>query len=270
MRLFETHAHYDDEAFGEDRDQVLERVYHSGVQRIVNQGASLRGCRDTLKLMEQYPFLYGAIGVHPEECGDMTMEDLAWIEETCKNDKCVAIGEIGLDYYWPEPDREIQKKWFAEQLELARRVKLPVVIHSRDAAADTMEILKAHKAEEIGGVIHCFSYSKELAREYVKMGFFIGVGGVVTFKNGVKLKEVVQEIPLEHIVLETDSPYLAPVPNRGKRNDSGNLLYVAREIASIKGLSPEEVCETTWENACRLYRLPIADDKEGILEAYDS
>ena len=122
----------------------------------------------------------------------------------------------------------------------------------------------------MGRVIHCFSYSKELAREYVKMGFFIGVGGVVTFKNGVKLKEVVQEIPLEHIVLETDSPYLAPVPNRGKRNDSGNLLYVAREIASIKGLSPEEVCETTWENACRLYRLPIADDKEEILEAYDS
>jgi len=255
MRIFETHAHYDDQAFDEDRDAILQELEQKGIQRIVNMGASMRGCVDTLALMDKYPFVYGAIGIHPEECGNMTKEDLKFLRENCKHKKCLAIGEIGLDYYWPEPDHEIQKEWFVRQLELAREVGLPVVIHSRDAAKDTMDLMKAHHGEEIGGVIHCFSYSKEIALEYVKMGFYIGVGGVVTFKNGVKLKEVVEAVPMERIVLETDSPYLAPVPNRGKRNDSGNLLYVAEEIARIKGISVEEVCERTWENACRLYKL---------------
>lgn len=255
MRIFETHAHYDDEAFAEDRAEALARVQGAGIERIVNMGASLRGCRDTIALTEEYPYVYGVIGVHPSDCGDLTDADIDWLEEMSQQEKILGIGEIGLDYYWPEPDHEIQKKWFRAQLELARKVKLPVVIHSRDAAKDTMDIMKELHAEEIGGVIHCFSYSKEMAQEYVKMGFYIGVGGVVTFKNGVKLKEVVEAIPMERIVLETDSPYLAPVPNRGKRNDSGNLLYVAQEIARIKGLSIEEACEITWKNACDLYKM---------------
>lgn len=255
MRIFETHAHYDDEAFAEDRAETLARVQGAGIERIVNMGASLRGCRDTIALTEEYAYVYGVIGVHPSDCGDLTDADIDWLEEMSQKEKILGIGEIGLDYYWPEPDHEIQKKWFRAQLELARKVKLPVVIHSRDAAKDTMDIMKELHAEEIGGVIHCFSYSKEMAQEYVKMGFYIGVGGVVTFKNGVKLKEVVEAIPMERIVLETDSPYLAPVPNRGKRNDSGNLLYVAQEIARIKGLSIEEACEITWKNACDLYKM---------------
>lgn len=255
MKIFETHAHFDDQAFDQDRDALLCELEQKGIKRIVNMGASMRGCKDSLSLAKQYPFVYSAIGIHPEECGAMTEEDFAFLREHCKEEKCLAIGEIGLDYYWPEPDHDIQKMWFERQLELAREVGLPVVIHSRDAAKDTMDIMKAHHAEEIGGVIHCFSYSREIAQEYIKMGFYIGVGGVVTFKNGVKLKEVVEAIPMEKIVLETDSPYLTPVPNRGKRNDSGNLYFVAQEIAKIKGFSVEEVCEITWNNACRLYRM---------------
>lgn len=255
MQIFETHAHFDDQAFDADREELLLSLERKGIGRIANIGASMRGCVASLQLANQYPFVYAAIGIHPEECGNMTEEDLNFLREQAKQEKCLAIGEIGLDYYWPEPEREIQKKWFEAQLELAREVELPVVIHSRDAAKDTMDLMKAHHAEEIGGVIHCFSYSTEIALEYVKMGFYIGVGGVVTFKNGVKLKEVVEAVPMECIVLETDSPYLAPVPNRGKRNDSGNLLYVAEEIARIKGISVEQVCEQTWKNACRLYHM---------------
>ncbi|MBQ1849103.1 MAG: TatD family hydrolase, partial [Lachnospiraceae bacterium] len=169
--------------------------------------------------------------------------------------KCLAVGEIGLDYYWPEPDAETQKLWFERQLELARELKKPVVIHSRDACRDTLEILKKQKAEEIGGVIHCYSYTRETAKEYLDMGFFFGIGGVLTFKNGKKLKETVEILPMERIVIETDSPYLAPVPNRGKRNDSRNLAYVVRELAQMKGMTEDEVRKVTWENACRLYRM---------------
>ena len=165
------------------------------------------------------------------------------------------MGEIGLDYYWEEPAHDIQKKWFEAQMDLARQVKLPVIIHSRDAAKDTLDMMKAAKAGDIGGVVHCFSYTREMAREYLNMGFYLGIGGVVTFKNAKKLKEVVQEIPLEALVLETDSPYLAPVPHRGKRNNSQNLVYVAEEIAALKGVSYEEVVRQTTENAKKLYRL---------------
>ena len=167
----------------------------------------------------------------------------------------MAVGEIGLDYYWPEPDRDLQKKWFERQLALAEEVGLPVIIHSRDAAKDTLDIMQKMHAEKIGGVIHCFSYEKEMAKIYVDMGFYIGIGGVLTFKNARKTREVVESIPLERIVLETDSPYLAPVPNRGKRNDSRNLPYVVTEIAKIKNISEEEVMEVTMANAKRLYRI---------------
>ena len=181
-------------------------------------------------------------------------EKMKRMEQLLAREKMVAVGEIGLDYYWDKENRDLQKMWFIRQLELARQLDLPVIIHSREAAADTMEIMKQH-AKGLDGVIHCFSYSPEQAKEYVKMGFYLGIGGVVTFKNAKKLKEVVQEIPLEALVLETDSPYLAPVPHRGKRNNSQNLVYVAEEIAALKGVSYEEVVRQTTENAKKLYRL---------------
>lgn len=252
--IYETHAHYDDEAYLEDLDIVLEDNRKAGIGRIVNVAASMSSCITTLALSEKYEQIYAAVGVHPSETKDLTEADMKLIEEYCKRDKVVAIGEIGLDYYWDEPDRDIQKKWFIRQLELARHLSLPVIIHSRDAAADTLEIMKDMDAGSIGGVIHCFSYEKEMAREYLNMGFYIGVGGVVTFKNGRKLKEVVDYVPLDRIVTETDSPYLAPVPHRGSRNTSANIPLVIEEIANIKGITPKAVEEATWNNALALYR----------------
>ncbi|MDO5550959.1 MAG: TatD family hydrolase [Lachnospiraceae bacterium] len=253
--IFDTHAHYDDEAFDQDREAVLNALQEAGIGAVVNVGASLESTERTLKLTEEYPFIYGAVGVHPSDSKDLTEEDIQWLEGLTNRDKVVAVGEIGLDYYWEDPDHEIQKKWFVRQLALARKVKLPVIIHSRDAAKDTLDIMKAERSQEIGGVIHCFSYGKEMAREYLDMGFFLGIGGVVTFQNGKKLKEVVEYAPLEQLVLETDCPYLAPVPNRGKRNSSLNLPYVVEGIAALKGITPQQVMEVTWENAKRLYRL---------------
>lgn len=252
--IFETHAHYDDEAFDEDRAGLVASLPVQGIGRVVNIGANLASCKKTLELMAQYPFVYGALGIHPSETAELDEASFAWLQEQCRNSKCVAIGEIGLDYYWPEPDREIQKKWFKRQLQLAREEKLPVVIHSRDAAMDTIDIMKEQHAEEIGGVIHCFSYTKETAAVFLNMGFYIGIGGVVTFKNAKKLKEAVEYLPMDRIVLETDCPYLAPEPNRGKRNSSLNIPYVIEEIARIKQLPKEQVEAITWENAEKLYR----------------
>lgn len=251
--IIDTHAHYDDKAFEEDRAQLLGSMAGEGVGRIVNIGSSLGACKRTIQLMEQYDFVYGALGVHPTDSGELTEGDIEWLKAQCALEKCVAVGEIGLDYYWDEPDREIQKKWFVRQLQLAKEVKLPVVIHSRDAAQDTVDIMKAEQAQEIGGVVHCYSYSRELSKIFLDMGFYFGIGGVVTFNNGRKLKEVVEYLPMDRMVLETDSPYLAPVPYRGKRNDSGKLTYVINQIAEIKGLTPEEVIQTTMQNAYNLY-----------------
>jgi len=253
--IFDTHAHYDDEAFDEDRDFLLSGLTDSGIEAVVNIGANIQRSQETLDLTEKYPFVYGAIGVHPSETEKLDETKIAWLEEAAKNPKVVAIGEIGLDYHWEEPGREIQKYWFIRQLELARNVGLPVVIHSRDAAKDTLDIMKEQKAEEIGGVVHCFSYGTELAREYLDMGFYLGIGGVVTFTNAKKLKEVVSFMPLERLVLETDCPYLAPVPYRGKRNSSLNLPYVVAAVSQLKGVSEEEVIAITSRNAKKLYRL---------------
>ncbi|MDE6985344.1 MAG: TatD family hydrolase [Lachnospiraceae bacterium] len=253
--IFETHAHYDNEAFDADRDALLASLPANGIGSVVNAGASLNSTAASIRLAETYPFVYASAGVHPSESAELNEENFAQLREQCRHRKVVAVGEIGLDYYWDEPEPETQKIWFARQLELAREMQKPVIIHSRDAAKDTYDILAAHGADEIGGVIHCFSYSPEMALEYVKLGFYIGVGGVVTFKNGKKLKDVVKAVPLERILLETDSPYLSPEPNRGKRNSSLNLLYIAQEIAQIKGVSPEEVVAVTHRNARQMYRL---------------
>lgn len=253
--IFETHAHYDDEAFAEDRERLLAALPENGIGRVVNVGASVASCQAVMELMDKYDFIYGALGIHPSETANLNEELFLKLREQCRHKKCVAVGEIGLDYYWQEPERNTQKKWFARQLRLAKELRLPVVIHSRDAAMDTIEIMKEEHAEEIGGVIHCFSYTKETAEIFLKMGFYIGIGGVVTFKNAKKLKEAVEYIPMERIVVETDSPYLAPEPHRGKRNDSSKLPLVISEIARIKQLLPKQVEEITWQNACELYRM---------------
>ncbi len=253
--IFETHAHYDDEWFDEDREALLARFSENGIETVVNIAASLSSIPTTIALAEKYDFIYAAIGVHPSETKELTEENFLFVKEMAQHKRAVAVGEIGLDYYWDETERSIQKYWFERQIELARELKKPLVIHSRDAAKDTMDMMKALHTEEIGGVIHCFSNSAEMAKEYVKMGFYIGVGGVVTFKNARVLKEVVQNIPLEHIVLETDSPYLAPVPYRGKRNCSLYLPQVITAISELKQVSEEEVVRVTNKNAHRLYRL---------------
>ena len=253
--IFDTHAHYDDEAFDEDRDELLSSMAAQGIAKIVNIGSSFEANQKTLKLAQEDDFIKAAFGIHPEFADQLNEENFKRIEELCRLDECVAVGEIGLDCYWPEPDVSIQRSWFERQMDLARRIGKPIVVHSRDAAQETYEMMKAAGAGDIGGVVHCFSYSKEMAKQFVDMGFYIGIGGVVTFKNSKKLKEVVEYIPLEHLVLETDCPYLAPVPFRGKRNSSLLLPYVVQTISEIKQISKEEVEQVTWDNAHKLYRL---------------
>lgn len=252
--IFDTHTHYDDKQFDPDRSTLLNSMADAGVGTIVNVGASLEGCRAAIKLAQQYPFIYAAVGVHPDETGCLNEDTFAVLKEWCQMDKVVAVGEIGLDYYWDTQPREVQKKWFIRQLGLARELGLPVNIHSRDASEDTFQIMKEY-GDRLEGIIHCFSGSKELAAEYVKLGFYIGVGGVVTFKNGKKLKRVVEETPLTSIVLETDCPYLAPEPYRGKRNCSAYIKYVAEEIARLKDTTYEEVIRQTEENAKKVYSI---------------
>lgn len=251
--IFESHAHYDDKAFDEDRESLLSVMRENGIAYIVNVGASLESTETTIALTRKYPFIYGAAGVHPNETGAFNEENFAWLEQQCRQPKVAAVGEIGLDYYWDKPSHETQKKWFERQLDLARDVQKPVIIHSRDAAKDTYDIMTAKNASKIGGVIHCYSYSADMALDYVKMGFYIGIGGVVTFKNARKMKEVAEAVPLERILLETDSPYLAPAPYRGKRNSSLYLPLIAKELSQIKGIDYEQVVRQTCENAKRLF-----------------
>lgn len=255
MKIFDSHAHYDDRAFDEDRYDLIEKLKDENVARIANIGSSMETSKTSVALADRYEHIYAAIGVHPSECEDMTEDDLEELREMSKHEKVVAIGEIGLDHYYPEPGRELQEIWFRKQLRLAKELALPVVIHSRDAAEDTVRVMKEENAQDIGGVVHCYSYSAELAKVFLNMGFYIGVGGVITFNNGRKLRETVEIVPLDKIVIETDCPYLSPVPLRGKRNDSGNLKFVISKLAELKGIDEEKIAEITYENACRLYRI---------------
>lgn len=255
--IFETHAHYDDHQYDEDRHELLSGMQQQGVDYVVNVGADLESCATTVELTKQYDYIYGAVGVHPECVGrEGALEQaLAKLEEYSKLDKIVAIGEIGLDYHYDEFDKNQQMQWFLGQMELAKQLHLPIIVHSRDAANDTVEAMTKANASEIGGVVHCYSYSKELAKTFVKMGFYIGVGGVVTFKNAKKLVETVEYLPLERIVLETDCPYMAPTPYRGSRNSSLYIPAIAEKIAEIKGVTVEQVYETTMKNAKNLYQM---------------
>ena len=252
--IFESHAHYDSEQFNEDRHELLMSMPVRGIGTIINSGANWNSVTEVVEMAAKYPHVYAAVGMHPDEVGDLNEERFEFMKSQCQKDKVVAVGEIGLDYYWDNEAHDVQKKWFIRQLDLARELDLPVIVHSREAAADTLEVMKEH-AKGLRGVIHCFSYSKEMAQEYVKMGYYIGVGGVVTFKNAKKLKEVVETIPLERILLETDCPYLAPTPFRGKRNSSEYIPYIAEEIANIKGVSYEEVVAQTERNGKDLFRI---------------
>ena len=251
--IFDTHAHYDDDAFDEDRDALLAGMQEAGVEYIVNIGASMASSERSLALAKKFPFIYAAVGVHPDEVGELTEEKLQQLKEWSMHEKVKAIGEIGLDYYWDKEGHDLQKHWFMRQMELAHERKLPMIVHSREAAKDTLDMVTAAKPLNLSGIIHCYSYSVEQAREYLNMGYYLGIGGVLTFKNAKKLKEVAEYAPLSQIVLETDCPYLAPVPFRGKRNDSSKLRYVAEELAAIKQMSVEEVIRITNENGKKLY-----------------
>lgn len=253
--IFDTHAHYDDELFDYDRDDTLIFASKEGVTNIVNMGVDIENSKANIEFANQYEFLYAAVGVHPNEVAGLTDKDIDILRELSKAEKVVAIGEIGLDYYYDEPPKAIQKEYFERQIELAKEVNLPICVHSREAAKDTLDIMRSTHAEDVGGVVHCFSYSREMAREFLGMNYFFGIGGVVTFKNAKTLKEVVDYLPIENIVMETDCPYLAPDPYRGKRNVSQYLKYVAKAIGKIKGISSNEVIEITNRNAKRLYRL---------------
>ena len=252
--IFETHAHYDDEVFDNDREALLNSFPVNNIGYVINSGASLRGSKATVDLCSQYDFMYGSIGLHPDEIGDLSDDVLDYFRDQIRNNKkIVAVGEIGLDYHWDVHPRDAQKAGFIRQLDLAISENKPVIIHSRDACEDTLSIMREYAKSGLTGTMHCFSYSLMVAREYVKMGFMLGIGGVVTFKNARVLKEVVKEIPLTNLILETDCPYLAPEPYRGSRNSSLNLEYVAKAIADIKEISYEEVLMATCENAKRIY-----------------
>lgn len=260
--IFDTHAHYDDRKFDADREELIEQLRVSGIGRVVDIGADIDSTRRAVALAKQYDFVYAAAGVHPSDVDCLDERSFQWltclVEESVEEQgKIIAVGEIGLDYYWEkDPEqREKQKYWFEKQMELARKTGLPVVIHSREAAKDTWDMMNGLKCEDIGGVIHCYSYSVEMARNYLNKGFYLGIGGVITYKNARVLKEVVQYAPMDRIVLETDCPYLAPEPHRGKRNSSLNLPYVIETISQLKGIPADEVEAVTWENGKNMYRM---------------
>ncbi len=251
--IFETHAHFDDKRYNEDRDEVIMECFNNDITKIVNIGADMRSSKNSVALAKKYEFVYATVGVHPHDVKNMTEKDLEQLRQWSKEEKVVAIGEIGLDYYYEYSDKASQRKWFIEQLKLANELDLPVVIHSRDADNECYEIIKEYRPK--AAVIHCFAGSKELAKQYIDMGYYIGVGGVITFKNAKKLVEVVKAIPLDKILIETDAPYLTPEPHRGARNTSIYLKYVTEKVANLKEISVENVENTTFDNAMSFYRL---------------
>lgn len=253
--IFDTHAHYDDPAYDADRDILLAGLESNGVGMVVNVCAAMKDLDNILKLAEKYDFMYASAGVHPSEVYDLTEDDMKVLKDALKNPKTVAVGEIGLDYHYEDTDKAAQKKWFVRQIALAMEENYPILIHSREAAKDTLDIVKAENARDVGGVVHCFSYEKEMAREYLDLGFYIGIGGVLTYKNARKLVEVAEYMPMERLLLETDCPYLSPVPHRGERNDSTNIKYVVDMLSQIRKLPADEIIRITRENACRMYRI---------------
>jgi len=258
--IFDTHAHYDDDEYVQDREVLLAKYASLGKYCMVNVGASMDGSYASIDLAEKYPFIFAAVGLHPDYALNWNEGSEAMLRRLSKHPKCVAIGEIGLDYYYEEPERDAQLIAFEGQLNLAKSLNKPVIIHSRDAAKDTIDLLKKTDIGQCGGIMHCFSYPPEVAKQALNLGFYIGIGGAITFKNAKKLPDVVAMCPLKRLVLETDCPYMAPVPLRGQRNESTYLSYVCSKIAEIKKTTPEEVERITYENALKVYRLKETED----------
>ena len=250
---FDTHAHYDSGAFNADREEILAALPEAGVALVVNPGCEVRSSETAIALAERFPHVWAAVGIHPEDMADMSDGDLDKIEQLSKHTRCVAVDEIGLDYYWDASRKEEQKALFIEQLRLALRRDLPVIVHDREAHGDCLDIVRQFPG--LRGVFHCYSGSVEMAQELLKRGWYLGFDGPITYKNARKALEVLEICPLERILIETDSPYLSPVPMRGKRNDSRNLVYVTEKIAEIKGITPEEASAITMENGKKLFNI---------------
>ncbi|WP_028777580.1 TatD family hydrolase [Shimazuella kribbensis] len=253
--LFETHTHLNAEQFDEDREEVIKRTTDAGVSYILNIGYNRETIPSSIQLAETYPFFYTSVGWHPQDAISCTEEDLVWLRTLASHAKVVAIGEIGLDYYWDTSPKGIQHDIFRKQIRLAKEVNLPIIIHNRDADEDVIRILKEENAEEIGGVMHCFSGDIVLMEQCISLNFSIGIGGPVTFKNRPVLKEVAKVVPLDRLLLETDSPYLAPHPFRGKRNESSYVRLVAEEIARLREMPLEELAHITTQNAKKLFEI---------------
>ena len=251
--LFDTHAHLNAEQYNEDLEAVIDRAKSEGVSKVVVVGFDRPTIVKPMELAETYSFIYAAVGWHPVDAIDMTDKELAWIEELAAHPKVVALGEMGLDYHWDKSPKHIQKEVFRKQIALAKKVKLPIIIHNREATMDIVQILKEEGAQEVGGIMHCFSGSIETAKECMKMNFYISFGGPVTFKNAKNVKEVAASVPLDRLLIETDCPYLTPHPFRGKRNEPGYVKLVAEELAALKGLSYEELANITMENAKKVF-----------------
>ena len=248
---FDTHAHYDDEAFDSDRDALLSALPGEGVALVINPGCDAESSERAKALSEKFPFMYYAAGIHPEELDKYSEETFERIRKLAEGEKCAAIGEIGLDYYWDDTKKEAQKALFVRQIELALSLSKPVIVHDREAHGDSLEIIRAYG--ELRGVFHCFSGSAEMAKELVRRGWYLGFDGPLTYKNARKTVEALEVCPLDRILIETDSPYLSPVPMRGKRNDSRNLRFIAAKLAEVKGITPEEAAKITAENGRRLF-----------------
>lgn len=253
--LFDTHAHLNDEKFDLDRNEIIKKIKDANVSYLVNPGVDVSSSLASIKLAKENDFIYAAVGVHPHEVKDMTDDTILVLKNLAKNEKVVAIGEIGLDYFYDFSPRDVQKHWFIKQIELAKSLNLPIIIHDRDSHADVLSIIQNHKPKELGCVLHCYASSVEMAKQYVKMGCMLSFGGPITFKNSKKSVEVVKEISLDNLMIETDSPYLTPVPFRGKRNDSSYVQHVAAKMAQIKGVSYEEVVRKTTENALKFFKI---------------
>ena len=249
--FFDTHAHYDDKAFDEDRDSILAVLPESGVTLVIDPGCDIKSSRAAIELAARYEYIYAAVGIHPEELGDFTEENLSEIRRLAGDGKCAAIGEIGLDYYWDDTHKAEQKELFRRQIELAIELDKPIIVHDREAHGDSLELVSRYP--ELRGVFHCFSGSAEMAKELLRRGWYLGFDGPVTYKNARKALEVLELCPMDRLLLETDSPYLSPVPMRGKRNDSRNLKYVAEKIAQVKGCTAADVARAAYENGCRLF-----------------
>lgn len=255
--FIDTHVHLNADQYEEDLQEVIQRALEAKVSKMVVVGFDRKTIERAMDLTNKYEFIYAVIGWHPVDAIDCTDEDLLWIEQLASHPKVVGIGETGLDYYWDKSPKDVQQKWFRKQIKLAQKLNLPIIIHNRDATGDVVRILREEKAASVGGIMHCFGGSVETARECIDMNFMISLGGPVTFKNAKMPKEVAKEIPLEHLLIETDAPYLAPHPHRGKRNEPALVTLVAEEIACLKELTIEEVALSTTANAIRLFKLNV-------------